>query len=129
MLVYVVTTGCYSDYGIEAIFSSKEKAKELLERLERAEEDYPNIEEWTLDSIREEHQKDAIEVNTCSLRLSTGNLLYSSTYKLFNPTKEGYEIAERIDRVDGVSYKSIEHAQKLAVEGRQAWLRKKTENG
>ena len=57
MLVYVVTTGCYSDYGIEAIFSSKEKAKELLERLERAEEDYPNIEEWTLDSIREEHQK------------------------------------------------------------------------
>ena len=44
--VYVVTAGCYSDYRIEAIFDSKEKAEEYYLHSESAETHEP--EEWTL---------------------------------------------------------------------------------
>ena len=48
MKVYVVTSGIYSDYGIEAIFSIEELAKEYVD----IHGDYDNrrIEEWDLDS-------------------------------------------------------------------------------
>ena len=46
MNVYVVTTGDYSDYHIEAIFSTKELADEYVRR---GGEEY-NVEEWELDT-------------------------------------------------------------------------------
>lgn len=45
--VFVVTTGSYSDYGIDCIFSSKEKAQEYIDLFPSNE--YNDIEEYTLD--------------------------------------------------------------------------------
>lgn len=45
--VYVVTSGCYSDYGIEAIFSTKEFAEEFINS--RSFNIPEEIEEWCID--------------------------------------------------------------------------------
>lgn len=47
-IVYVVTSGEYSDYGIDAIFSEKKLSEEYIEN-----GDGTNIEEWYLDVPRE----------------------------------------------------------------------------
>lgn len=43
--IYIVTTGCYSDYSIEAVFTTKKKAKDYVQQNGT---DY-NIEEYELD--------------------------------------------------------------------------------
>lgn len=50
--VYIVTSGTYSDYQVESIYSTEEKAKEAIETLIKlvANSDY-SIDEYTLDKI------------------------------------------------------------------------------
>lgn len=48
MKVYIVTSGTYSDYGIEAIFSTEELAKEYIDI--HGDYDDRSIETWDLDS-------------------------------------------------------------------------------
>ena len=50
--VYIVTCGDYSDYRIEACFSTKAKAQEFIKNGKKIEEfwDNPRIEEWDLDA-------------------------------------------------------------------------------
>ena len=56
--VYVVTSGCYSDYGIETIFSNKRDAKEWIKRYIEIDEPYDKdeirIEEYYLDIPKKE---------------------------------------------------------------------------
>lgn len=55
--VYLVTSGCYSDYRLDAIFSTREKAQKYI-NIRKREENYwdPNdIEEWTLDELEKAH--------------------------------------------------------------------------
>lgn len=49
--VYIVTSGEYSDYHIDACFSTKQKAQEFIENAEKIEKFWavPRIEEWDLD--------------------------------------------------------------------------------
>lgn len=51
-VVYIVTSGCYSDYSIRACFSTREAAQALIDEW-RERNDYrvsdANIEEWDLD--------------------------------------------------------------------------------
>jgi len=52
--VYVVTSGTYSDYGVNAIFSSKQKAQAYIDTVNNKTEgwqqlDEPRIEEWLMD--------------------------------------------------------------------------------
>ena len=56
MQVFVVTSGEYSDYGINAIFSTKEKAQEYIDIMEFCSswDEYYNIHEWTVDKISTE---------------------------------------------------------------------------
>lgn len=56
MQVFVVTSGEYSDYGINAIFSTKEKAQEYIDRMEfcSSYEEYYNIHEWNVDEVSKE---------------------------------------------------------------------------
>lgn len=53
MIVYVVTSGEYSDYHIDAIFSTKEKAEEYIKIHARYNQGYysdrAGIEEWEMD--------------------------------------------------------------------------------
>lgn len=46
MKIYVVTSGEYSDYCIEAVFTDKEKAKLYCAAHEKYTADYPRIEEY-----------------------------------------------------------------------------------
>lgn len=51
--VYIVTEGDYSDYHIEACFTTKEKAKEYVKnskKVENSEWYRPDIEEWDLNT-------------------------------------------------------------------------------
>ena len=50
MKVFVLTSGSYSDYSIEAIFSSKENAEAYCGLPRHAHWDEPEIEEWDIDS-------------------------------------------------------------------------------
>lgn len=51
--IYVVTSGMYSDYSIDAMFTTKEKAEEYIVLGEKygkcTYDDTPFIEEWILD--------------------------------------------------------------------------------
>lgn len=49
MIIYLVTSGSYSDYGIEGAFSSRELAQECIEGLERWDE--AKIEAWPVDDL------------------------------------------------------------------------------
>lgn len=54
--VYIVTSGCYSDYGIEACFSTKEKAQEYINNSKKTKNySYRDIgiEEYELDGKTE----------------------------------------------------------------------------
>jgi hypothetical protein len=53
MKVYVVTSGCYSNYGIEEIFSTKEKAQEYINLVNEYDAYALNveIEEFELDPV------------------------------------------------------------------------------
>lgn len=45
MKIYIVTSGCYSDYGIDKVFTDKQKAEEYAEWLE----DSNDVEEYETD--------------------------------------------------------------------------------
>ena len=49
--IYAVNSGSYSDYRIDALFSSKEKAKEFMAAMKKNDSraDYNDIEEYQLD--------------------------------------------------------------------------------
>jgi hypothetical protein len=51
MIAYVVTSGRYSDYGIDGIFSTEEKAQEFMDsgEVDTWRWEGPRIEEWTVD--------------------------------------------------------------------------------
>ena len=74
--VFVVTSGEYSDYGIDAVFSSKELAEKYIKFKSRVSVIYPEyarIEEYTLDELptyplNKNHYLVILE-------LETGNLL------------------------------------------------------
>lgn len=51
--VYVVTAGEYSDYGIEKIFSTREKAQEYIDIVSApGRQDFNDIQEWELDDFK-----------------------------------------------------------------------------
>jgi len=125
MKIYIVTSGDYSDYGVDAVFSTKEKADAYVATA-RANGDFSccvnNPDEWELDAIPLESIKSMWTVN-CDL--GDGSL-----DEPIGPTAEVVSDGSRGDadifapwRAVGRSYVSAEHAKKLAVEARQKWLR------
>lgn len=51
--VFVVTSGCYSDFGIDAIFSTKEQAEDYIDRMNfvSAYDEGYRIQIWDVDKI------------------------------------------------------------------------------
>jgi len=84
MKIYVVTSGQYSDYGINGVFTVKEKAQKYVDIYNACEADY--------DSARiEEYEADIIDVSGFWFGVSkydTGKL-YCSTYDV---RKGGYDL-------------------------------------
>jgi hypothetical protein len=143
--VYVVTSGCYSDYGINGIFSTRELAQEWIDKAANvaAMKDDEGCNLWIYggeaDAKIEEWELDALQYARIFKKWHFGMFLDDGS--LENDVHEGQEfgvphkgtatIAERVPAYDGrpcvrvESCKSAEHAKKLAVEARQKWLREK----
>ena len=125
--VFVVTSGCYSDYSIRGIFSSKPNAEKYKLNCGAASDcywtDLNDIYEYDLDSgLREK----TFHYWRCALALDNGEVLekVSEATKWGIPHGETY-IAEGRGIVRAKSHKSAAHCLKLAAEARQKWLRAK----
>lgn len=120
--IYLVTSGEYSDYCVEGVFSSEKLAKEF------AVKSGGEIEPWVLDERsvdRNCHYWLAV------LHLATGNLSPrggEDKYELANPkTRAGYVKYDPAYKSEAYpkgciyskSYVSQEHANKLCVEKKQ----------
>lgn len=83
--LYIVTEGEYSDYHIEACFSTKQKAQEYIKNSKEVEESwyYPEIEEWDLDG-----QSDIVNVI---------NIFFTFTSPL-SKNEHTEEIENRVDK-------------------------------
>lgn len=131
MNVYVVTSGCYSDYKIEAVFSTEERATAFKAELDKTLCDGQfsdiAIEAWELDARAGEENR---PIYHAEIDLKTGAVQ--------DPWMESRMVSTRARAVDppdesvasehiayGSSAVSAKHAMKLAVEARQAWLREK----
>jgi len=120
--VYVVTEGCYSDYGISGVFSTKEKAKYYIKNnpLDHFDE-YHDIEEWILDELQHDTTK---TVWYCELDTLSGAITqeWNYTHSCRGPVTRTNNSDVRVWASSSISK---EHCHKLAVEKRQAVLREK----
>lgn len=112
MKVYIVTSGTYSDYEIEAVFSTEDKAKAYVDKYG----DYDNLgyKEWELDTEDLNKEKAVYEVRFSSGESTCARLLnWSSrpdtirTFLAFGNTL-GYVLTVETD--------SAERAKKIASE-------------
>lgn len=142
MKVYLVTSGCYSDDAVDGVFSSRELAEKMM--YIGGFESYNDIEEKELDDQSLLKVGDNYEIGpTFSVRiyLESGQLEKISSmdskakyrhpmHCIENCREEPRDIEYRLGpnvHVDGyiimISPISYEHAQKVAIEKRQEWLR------
>ena len=52
MKVYIVTSGCYSDYHIDAVCLDKEDAEVIAENINGSFNDCPKVNEWDTDDFK-----------------------------------------------------------------------------
>lgn len=138
---YVVTSGCYSDYSIHGVFSSKARAQKYIDSANaaRRKDCYPScgsdahIEEWVLD---EESKAKVFRLYSIGLLVESGTVIEGPHVQTrFDVPQSRSYVSEKVPYVLGKdiaraeSCKSATHAMKLAVEARQAHLRKKAEKG
>lgn len=143
-IIYVVTSGCYSDYSIRAIFSTKEKAEKYIAEGIKAEEfsnpaedtyNAANIEEYTLD-LNENYI--AQKVWQCGILINSGEIYNYGNIP--DPVSEGFVLAlpfrGRSRNSTSTNYGkdfihwvestvSREHCLKVAAEERQRVLRER----
>ena len=114
-VVYIVTEGEYSSYGIYGVFSTQEKADQYIASCMSG----AAVEIWELD------EKAGFVLRTVYHFLVPEGRTWE-TREAADPKRRVPEI-EQVDagggRFHGVSFVSAAHAQKIAVEARQAWLR------
>lgn len=121
-IVYVVTSGEYSDYTIEGVFSTRE----LAEKFAAQWGDCNDIAEWPLDKRKDESRK---IVHQATIRADTGDVdkwfgKHSYLESSDNDIKRTFYY-DRSNEIIGESSISPDHALKLAAEKRQEILRAK----
>ena len=133
--VYVVNTGCYSDWSIRGIFSTRENAEKYMANCRAAgdecwhKDDFNEIAVYSLDGGLEEK---TFRQFGCSIWLDSGD--ECEREKSWERPQWGIEettsyVAEHVPLYDGrgvvrvQSHKSAAHALKVAAEKRQEWLR------
>lgn len=125
--VYLVSTGSYSDYTVHAIFSTRELAEAYCGAQPDRETD-SMIEECVLDDAKgerfRERWRSVVDLDSGKMDRSGNSdwVLMKETDRggcgvslAYSPGKSGHSY--------GYSFVSQEHADKLAVEARQLWLR------
>jgi hypothetical protein len=131
LTLFAVASGEYSDYGINAIFSTKELADKYIEasvlaaRYGRTEKYF--IEEWELDMYT---NPTAALLNQAWIDVGTGDVrtVGSNSYKqvFAGPRKCMVQLQTDFRNANRTIYVqspvSVEHAVKVATEARQAYL-------
>ena len=144
MKVYVVTSGQYSDYGIDAIFSTLDKANEYVAFCRKVGQDTNDVDEREVDEPhdRMHHQYWIATVHLPSSDIWDGKVSLGrkrrvkgqnvgpffragtperSEHEYDLPNQQNRKWFE--DRMEVQSFVSQEHARKLAAEARQLFLR------
>ena len=123
--IYVVTSGQYSDYGIEAIFSNKENAERYSKEYNKTttDSDMSELEEWVMDDP-ENDELVSKTVWIISIRKDDGRIDCKpyETKILTNKNKKSLAY-EYPNHFYIHSFISSEHATKLASEKYQQYLR------
>jgi hypothetical protein len=138
--IFIVTSGCYSDYSIYGVFSTRKKAQELIDRVRSfKDEDGYSLLYWAADADIEEWPLDELLSHTrqtywsCGIRMDNGAIVEShgnprQTFERpfrSEVTQHAVSIpaygGEKVSRVR--STVSMEHAIKVAAEDRQKFLR------
>ena len=116
MKAYIVTSGSYSDYQIEAVFSTKEKAEEYIQNT--CTDDVNDIEEYEMDEQVE--RKNA--VYRCSVNILTSEINVESRHNNEYGTKRKDEMRFRKNCVDGgyvdfdIETDTLDKAKKITAE-------------
>jgi hypothetical protein len=118
--IYIVTSGDYSDYSIDGVFSTEEKAQEYVD----SRKSDTTIEVYTIDKMVDYHDKTRYSV---SINYESGEL--KDRYTQIPDTDNGDDgwidtkwlrtDYSKISWIHVTSYKSADHADKLAIEARQ----------
>lgn len=120
--VFIVTEGEYSDYGIVAVFLTREEAEDFLYS---AHKRVANIETWKIGLPKDGSMYRT--VYNVFLDLVTGDELTAHRHESIElrPENWSYVWRNRSDKpyVGARSLVSFDHALKLAAEGRQRVLR------
>ena len=139
--VFVVTEGCYSDYTIEAVFSTRKLADMYVQRhqmVSRWTQDW-RVEEWPLDAWNKREVPRTVW-SVC-IDLKSGKITDRDSQTVLALPRARIPMNLRVtaevlsnpprDMKGGRhicvgSLVSVAHAEKLAAEARQKWLRMKT---
>jgi hypothetical protein len=127
MTVFVVEIGEYSERGIASVFSTKDLAREYIEKCGQGD-----VTPWLVD---EDSSVQKLMVGTCSISLDTGEITdlsespsvaipgFSDVSKPYQEWEHGQPIDKWWLTVhcDGGTVRAV----KLATEARQAWLRER----
>jgi len=101
MKVYIVTSGTYSDYHIEAVFLTEEKAKAYIDI--HGDFDNRNIEEFDADreNLNREIAKYTVFINPENTEVQRDNSCYPpdsiKVHPVFSKTKIGFTITVETD--------------------------------
>lgn len=129
LVVYVVTSGSYSDYRICGIFSEMKLARDFVDQTGMVSfPEVGSIEKWVLDERSKER---TMPVWVATIELESGSVTCDSPQmELIDPSgpvriqtfgnPPKYPLSLSV-----WSHESREHALKLAAEKRQEWLRTK----
>lgn len=121
--VFVVTSGCYSDYRIVGIFSTRDLAEAFLKEASRERySDYNDIDVVTLDSKKPPELRPLFR---CDINILTGEITNCGREMIDADDCHGrgwaYLDAKGQGRAE--STVSMDHCDKLAIELRQRVLR------
>ncbi len=129
MKVYVVTSGQYSDYSVDAVFTDKLEAEVYVTECLTISKDVNDIAEW--ETGRPSGEDVIVPLWRACICLGTGLID-------FDPEPKPYWRGCRMQQNENLKFvkdfreesfailyssESLDHAKKLAVEFRQFWLR------
>ncbi len=119
-IVYVVTSGEYSDYRINAVFSTKAWAQIYVDKhnAQTSYHDNANIEEWTVDEMQQAKERLMYGVQ---INIVDGSLVREWTFTEFAAPRGGTQWNNGTIVTAHAPIKAL--ALKRAAEHRQAYLR------
>ena len=130
--VYVVTEGEYSDYGIVGIFSTTDLAIEFIQK--RGSTRSTTVQKWEIDEkvrhvVKNEYSSKIDFITGEIVERDVSQQFVSPHERAMETTLSQWYGDETYRYSRTLSYQSPEHADKLAIELRQKFLRENIQFG